>query len=421
MARTVAILVALATCALLVLAVVCNFITAMLADERVKVSRDVLAVVADYFPNSARLHARLAEAEVIEHERDVVRAEFHSLRAVTLSPYNFSFRLLLASIKELRGDRAAAEESLRAALALAPNNADVHWRLANLLVSQGKLTQSLDEFRVATATNSSLLLAALDLIWRASGGNLEAMEAVTGGEPKAKLALVQLLVKQSQVAEAARIFSHLDHSTRLASPESAAFLNALIAAGHLELARDLWVNLISGSNSVGPLIWNGGFESGVLRDFSQFDWTIERSDYAGIAIDTGMAHTGARSLRIDFAGRDTTRLDSEIKQLVIVRPGAHYRLECYAKAGRLVTPEGPRVVVTSGISSAWIAASAPVIAGSSDWQRLTVDFVAPGGTAGGVSAIFVTIKRTPKFSYDDPTRGTVWFDDFTMIEWEGDK
>jgi hypothetical protein len=27
----------------------------------------------------------------------------------------------------------------------------------------------------------------------------------------------------------------------------------------------------------------------------------------------------------------------------------------------------------------------------------------------------IGIKRKPKFSYDDPTRGTVWFDDFSIF------
>jgi len=33
------------------------------------------------------------------------------------------------------------------------------------------------------------------------------------------------------------------------------------------------------------LIWNGGFESDILLDFAQFDWSIRPSDYAQISID----------------------------------------------------------------------------------------------------------------------------------------
>jgi hypothetical protein len=113
---------------------------------------------------------------------------------------------------------------------------------------------------------------------------------------------------------------------------------------------------------------------------------------------------------------DTTRLDNEIKQLIPVRPGARYSLECYAKTSGLETPEGPRVVVSGPGSPDWIAASQPVAQGTNDWQRLSVDFVGPQVGNGANSAVYVSIKRKPKFSYDEPTRGSVWFDDFLLKE-----
>ena len=69
------------------------------------------------------------------------------------------------------------------------------------------------------------------------------------------------------------------------------------------------------------------------------------------------------------------------------------------------------MVVTDRTSHNWIAASKPVAPGSSEWQQLTVDFVVPQTESPG---ILVSIKRKPKFSYDEPTRGTVWFDDFII-------
>jgi carbohydrate binding protein with CBM4/9 domain len=161
---------------------------------------------------------------------------------------------------------------------------------------------------------------------------------------------------------------------------------------------------------------NSGFELDILKDFGQFDWQFGRSDYARISIDHAVAHSGSRSLKIEFAGRDTTQLDNEVRQLVVLRAGARYVLECYAKANGLESPEGPRVVVANMSGGSWIAASEPVAQGSGDWQRLTIDFVAPQSATGTMSAVSVSIKRKPKFSYDEPTRGTVWLDDFSIKE-----
>jgi len=86
------------------------------------------------------------------------------------------------------------------------------------------------------------------------------------------------------------------------------------------------------------------------------------------------------------------------------------------KANGLEAPEGPRVVVANMTSGSWIASSEPVAQSSEGWQRLAVDFVAPQSPNGAICAVSVSIKRKPKFSYDEPTRGTVWFDDFSIKE-----
>ncbi|HEX8087201.1 MAG TPA: carbohydrate binding domain-containing protein [Blastocatellia bacterium] len=413
--RLAVIAVALLVCSLLMTVIISRFVVGTLSDNRLGVSRGLLAAPVEYFPNSARLNARFAEAEMAESDRDLDRAEFHALRAINLSPNDYRFQLILAAVREAKGDRAAAEEALKAARSLAPNDRDVHWRLANVMLREGKLVASLEEFRVAAAANPALLPGTLDLIWRASRGNFEAVEAVTGADPKSRLALAQFLVSKSRIAEASNVFRSVDRSARLTAAESGAVLTSLISAGQADLARELWANLVAEGDAQPQLVWNGSFEADLLKNFSQFDWTFGRSEYARLSFDGGHAHTGARSLRVDFLGRDTTKLDGEIKQLIVLRPGARYRLECYVKSEGLVTPEGPRVVVTDNASN-WVAASEPVLPGSNDWKLLAVEFVAPSYNTTSASPVLISIKRKPKFSYDEPTQGAIWFDDFTIKE-----
>jgi len=402
-----------AGCALLVLVIVSKFVIATLADDRFVVTRDMLQVPVTYFPNSARLNGRLAAAELSESDRNLANAKEHAQRAVKLSPNDYRYRVTLASIEEAGGDRSAAESALLAARALAPSHWSVRYRLGNLLVRQGKLTQSLDELKIAVAANSTLLPGTLDLLWRASRGNVEALETVAGSNPKARLTLAQFLLKSSRPAEASAVFGTIDRSGRLASStDSASFLNLLIAAGELQAARDFWGE-IAGGERQSLAVWNGGFESDLMKDFTQFDWQFGKSEYARLSIDPAVAHSGSRSLKVEFVGRDTTQLDNEIRQLVLVRPGARYALECYVKTNGLETPEGPRLVVAN---TTWIAASEPVAQGSNDWQRLAVEFVAPPNPKNAMSAVYISLKRKPKFSYDEPTRGDLWLDDFSLKE-----
>lgn len=407
-ARVLLALLTLAGCALLALLIVSRFVIGTLADRRLQVTRGMLKIPVEYLPGSARLNARLAAAEFSEGDRDLASARLYAERAVTLSPFDYRVWMTLASIEEATGDRRAAEEALRTATELAPNYWSVHYRLGNLLVREGKVAESLEEFRKAIAANDTLTPGALDLVWQASRENVDAVRSVCENNTKARFALAQFLLAKSKPVEAAGVFMSIDRASRLsAAAESSVFMNGLIAAGKLENARDLWSDLV-GVERGAALIWNGGFESDIQRSFSQFDWSFNRSEYAVLSIDPSSPHSGSHSLKIEFAGRDTTTLDNEVKQLVAVTPGARYVLECYFKTEGFEAPEGPRIVVTDA-SSTWIAASEPVPAGSSDWRRLSLEFVAPQK-----GAVVISIKRKPKFSYDEPTRGTVWFDDFSM-------
>ena len=411
--KTLVVLATLAVLLLLTGAALASFIIGLLTDERISPTRELLATGVDYVPNSARLLARLADAEMREPERNLELVEARAKRAVNISPWDYRRRLLLATVEEARGDRASAERTLQEAVSLAPNHTQVHWRLANLLLREGKLEDSLDHFLKATSSNPSLLPSTFDLLWRVSGGRLAVMEPLAAGNPKSAFALTKFLLNQSRAQEAIKVYTDIDRDSRLSFPESPAFINSLIANNQMEDARRLWADIVGGDKQGDgslPRISNGSFEANVLKGFEQFDWTIGRNDYAVASIDAGTARTGARSLRIDFLGRDTTRLDGQARQVVVVNPGGRYRIECYVKTEKLVAPEGPRVVVADVTSSTEIASSDPIASGSGDWRRVVFDFTAPAGTR----AVVVTVKRVPKFSFDQPTRGAVWFDDFLL-------
>lgn len=409
-------LVGLIACALLLLAAATNCTVGLLTDPRVNVSRELLAAGTAFVPRSSPLNARLAEMELQDEDRDILSIERRATLAMNSSPWDYRYRLLLATVKEAQGDRPAAEQALQQALALAPNNTEVHWRFANLLLRQGRLTRAVVEFRAANAANISLLAGTLDLLWRVSSGSLPTVQAVTPKDPRSQLILAQFLLKQSRAADAITVCSGIERDSLVGLPEFSPFIDSLVSQGRLDEARGLWFGVVGGiygrpGNPL-PGMWNGSFESNIDRNLAQFDWTVSGNEYATPSVDSNASHSGNRSLRIDFTGRDTTRLDGQVKQLLLIKPGARYRLECYAKTVRFESPEGPRIVVADFSNSSEIAASGPIPNGSEDWRLISIDFKAP---ASGRAAV-VTIKRVPKFSFDKPTRGTIWLDDFVLTE-----
>ena len=147
----------------------------------------------------------------------------------------------------------------------------------------------------------------------------------------------------------------------------------------------------------------------------QFDWNISRSDYARFSIDTAIAHSGARSLKIEFVGKDTTRFDKEIKQTVVLSAGKKYQLEYFVKTDKFTAFSAPGELYVALLdlkTNAELAKSEAIAAGTSDWKPVRVEFVVPAGS----SALLLSVKRTPQFSYDEPTKGSLWFDDFSLKE-----
>jgi tetratricopeptide (TPR) repeat protein len=396
--------------------VVSNFIVRTVEDRRLSWSRELLIAAVGRFPNSARVNFRLAKVEIADvahHGMFDAQAESHAEHAVNLSPWNYRARSLLATAQELNGKQEEAENSLRAAVKLAPNHAELNWAFANLLLRRGKLNESFGPFRIATRSRSDLLPTAIDTIWRSSDGNVDALTSFARDDAEAMLTVVKFLTAQNLIAEAGAVLNSIDKRVKAHSPQSPELIVALMRAGQIDLARASWVELMTAirpdAKAPGALIWDGGFEMDAVEGLNQFNWAIHPNKFAWIAIDRSVARTGRRSLKVVFSGLDTTTLSDQVQQTIVLKPGAGYYLECYAKAKDLITPEGPRVAIIG--QSGLIAASGPALADSSDWQRLTISFVAPADRVATLA-----IVRTPKFSYDEPTRGTIWFDDFTLVE-----
>jgi tetratricopeptide (TPR) repeat protein len=300
---------------------------------------------------------------------------------------------------------------MRRATAWAPNNSEINWALANLLVRAGKSEEATEAFRSAGRLTPSLYPLAFELLWEVNGQRLEQLRAVAGQGEAGQLALVQFCAEQGLFEEAAQVFKRIDRQKALASPASESFISTLIQQRQFELARKVWLSLVVNNDAEGTegtVIWNGNFERDLLRLPRHFDWVLGENKYVRSGIENGRGRNGSRALKLVFTGNDTTTLNGEIAQRVVLKPGGAYRIECYAKPNRLQTPEGPRLAILQHVKV--LASSQPVDATNSDWQRLVVEFVAPNDS-GDLS---VAIIRIPKYVYDEPTSGVVWFDDFSL-------
>jgi Tetratricopeptide repeat len=408
--RGVLLLFGFAGFGLLVSLAVSQYVIAKLTDGTSTPDRPGLLQAEKYLPASFPVQTSLAR---VETGRNLSDAESHALRATDLSPNNYGAWLLLGSIKEKQGDTHAAEQSLRKAISLAPNYSQTHWALAEFFASQRRTSEAAAEFRRATAKDQNSLSSALEVVWEISQGDINTLKAATNEDPGSQLILASFLVSRAHASDAVRVVSQIKDKKFLDSPAGAVFLNNLMTAGPVELAYMLWAQLV-GNREI-PSVWNGGFELEPQPQLSQFDWKIESSQSVPIAIESGTAHAGTQSLRIDFVGREAVNLNNEITQLIVLHAGTRYHLQCFVKTGRL-SGLGPRVVVASVTPSDYLGASSPIPQGTNDWQPLSFDFSIPRSGSAETMPILISIKRNPAPGDNSPAQGTVWFDDFKLTE-----
>ncbi len=399
-----------------------HFLLRNVADRRIVMSGDVLASAAIRNPNSSRILQRLADAEFEESASEpqrLLNAQALALKAASLSPWDYKNWRLLGMTHDADGKLEEAERAMKVAAALAPSNSETHWALANLFVRQNNRIGALREFRVATRFNNELLPAAMDVVWQAFDGDVEALNSIVSKETAPRLLMAQFLLEQAQSDAAIEVFQSLDSEARLSSQNAALFISLLVQTGRSSEARQLWGELVGDSlrsrnqekqESSLSLVWNGSFENNAPKNFGHFDWALRPSEYARIGFDRSVFRSGQKSLRLSFAGRDTTKLMGDVQQMVVLNPNRKYRLECFAKTANFVTPEGPRIALLG--QKGILVVSEPVAAGGADWQHLVVEFTSPSDSVTAQVAII----KIPRFDYEEPTKGTVWFDDFMLTE-----
>jgi hypothetical protein len=129
---------------------------------------------------------------------------------------------------------------------------------------------------------------------------------------------------------------------------------------------------------------------------------------AQVGLDSRNTHAGRRSLRIDFSGPHAFTL-GQFTQLVLVEPGARYRLSYFVRTEDLKSAATLVVQVVDAAGQA-LASGPPAPVGSSDWQQVTVEF-APAPSA---EAVTVRVVRVGCPDGVCPIFGRVWYDEFNL-------
>jgi O-antigen ligase len=226
------------------------------------------------------------------------------------------------------------------------------------------------------------------------------------GGPRSAQAYLRYLAKLGRFTEAAQVWqwaiSHRYADDNLAQD----YVNYLAAGRKYQDAAQTWA-LYLGDRRNGYLqsnwLWNGGFES--EPSGLALDWRIENPDNAAITrLDSAVAHSGSRSLRIDFAGKENVNY-SQTAQTAVVTPGA-YRFEAFVRTMDITTDRGIGFHIYDPEMPARLDLQTEHLVESNDWRKIEQTVRVPAGTR----LVSVVVTRVPTLRFDNKIAGTAWID-----------
>jgi tetratricopeptide (TPR) repeat protein len=357
--------------------------------------------------NASDPEARLALARALAEGGEAGAALDGAERAAALRPRYYLSWLRLGRARELSGDTAGGEAAYREAVRLAPFYAEPRWQLGNLLLRAGRAEEAFAEVRLAAASRPALFGYTAETAWRVYGGDARAVAAVVAPQtPAARSALARFFARRGRAAEAVEQFRA--GGREAGDAERRALVKELIEARAFREAHAVWSGGEASAGGAGEFA-DGGFEGRATVSVEGFGWQFAR-DLAGVraSLDVTEPRAGARSLLLEFEGAPDAgaRLAA---QLVVVEPGARYRLTFAARAAALVSGGPPFVAVLEAAGGGRTLAASKPLPRDAGWETYELEFDAPEG-----GAVYVVVRRQPCASAPCPVYGRAWFDEFEL-------
>lgn len=358
-------------------------------------------------PNDPETH--YVQGAILEATGDLPAAVVEYAQAARLRANDYVLWLGLARTHELNGNTAGALAAAREAVALAPQYAQPHWQLGNILVRAGRLEEGFRELCLSGRSDPSRLPAIIDLAWQLSGNDIEFVKrAIQPQSPDSYKALAEYFKKKDRATGAMEMFRAAGSA---AQQERQLFLEELISAGRFNEAAGLWsIDHSDDSQTMASQFRNPGFEQERNLDKPGFDWRQDnKAESLSISLDPNQPKEGHTSLRIDFEG-DSDPETPVISQLILVEPRTRYQLHFVARSEGLVSGGLPHVVVANATNNNVLGQTGLFQKETGGWQDYVLDF----NSAENISAIKVILRRAPCSKSPCPVFGHLWLDNFSL-------
>lgn len=356
-------------------------------------------------PNDPESHLANAEVLTVAGQPDESARELE--QAIALRPSDYSLWLSLGLIRDQAGDPSGALAAFDESVRRAPFYAQPRWLRGNLRLRIGRYGDAFDDLNQAARSDPELIPNLIDLAWTVSKSDPKLTEQLAQVDTdKMRIAFARLLARQGKATET---LAQVRLVEGLSSDIRRELVEQLLAKNAFKEAFEIW----NGGQpaEATALIHDGGFETPLSFDRVGFEWRVPRALPAvALAVDSNKAHSGSKSLRLEFNGVSSTE-PPFVSQLIMIETPARYRISFAARSQELVSGGLPLVVLKDAAGEKkLLGVSTPLSKGTTDWQISSFEFDVPVAT----QAVFVGIQRESCATSPCPAFGTIWLDSFSL-------
>jgi hypothetical protein len=185
----------------------------------------------------------------------------------------------------------------------------------------------------------------------------------------------------------------------------------LFAQQQYALAANAWASYL-GPHRNGYLqsnwIYDGGFEKD--RSASSLNWQIDKLANVEIIMDASVVHSGHRSLRVAFDGKQNVSFN-HVSQTVFVQPG-HYKFQAYVRCEGITADQGVGFQIFDAEDSGRIDLKTPQLVGNHGWTEIEEKVSIRPDTR----LLRIQLIRKPSWKlFDNNTTGSLWIDDVQLL------
>ncbi len=366
-------------------------------------------------PGSAEYRSRTGLSRQWELSQAGVHESVRGLELATqANPWSAGLWMELADAYQAAGDPVQTRQSYEKAQVNYPISSEVAWRYGSFLLYEGKLSDGYTQIRRALLVDPSLTSSAISECWRSDPNVASMLDEVLPAKPEYYHSAMDFFLSHNLLDPALVVWNRQRQlGLPITMTDAIPIVDALIEQDRLAEAEHTWQQVLKATNwqrdpsDDGSLVLNGGFEHGIAN--GGFDWREAAISGAHIDLESPIAHSGSRSLRIQFDG--TMNLDFQnLFQYVSVESGTHYHFSAYMRTERISTDRGIRFEILDPRHSSSVQLMTPDVVGTNPWTLVQSDLV----TGPDTHLLKITLRRIPSWKFDNKLSGTVWVDDVAL-------